>query len=408
MRAVRTVMVVVICVGVFGVRAAGAAAVLPVSGGALGSGFFLPGVTADGQNVWEERGGYATSGQLGKGDFDFQNPSFSTACPSSGTGRLVRSDGAVLVGTVTRTGTCSGAPGSEQITFDAAQGSRDLVGAHLVLTGQPGVGEPPPEPGALFSVALQIRGELTVASRIGYVMTDVGGHVSAFGGAPSLGDAPTSAATRIALTPSRNGYWIVNAAGAVYAFGDAHWYGNAPALSFGEIVRSIASTTTNRGYWLFTSTGRALPFGDAKFYGDVHTSHLNGAIVDAVPTADHRGYYLVGADGGVFSFGDAKFYGSTGDLHLNQPVDGIAPTATGGGYWLVAADGGVFTFGDARFRGSMGGHRLNQPVNAIARYGTGYLLVATDGGIFNFSDQLFFGSRGATPTAPIIAVASTG
>jgi hypothetical protein len=34
--------------------------------------------------------------------------------------------------------------------------------------------------------------------------------------------------------------------------------------------------------------------------------------------------------------------------------------------------------------------------------------VATDGGIFNFSDQLFFGSRGATPTAPIIAVASTG
>jgi hypothetical protein len=408
-RVVGILIVVLICVGGFGMRAAGASVALPVTGGALGRAVILFGVSPGDQNDWSETGGYVTGGQLGKGNFDFENNAFPSSCPSSGTGRLVRSDGAVLSGAITRTGTCSGAPGTEQIIFTATTGTRDLLGARLVFTVQPGVAYPLPGDGVDFGVASQIQGTVTTTSRIGYAMSDANARVFAFGGAPSLGDAPTTSVTRIAFTPSRNGYWIVNAAGQVYAFGDAHWYGNAPRLGSGETVRSIAPTTTNHGYLLFTSAGRVLAFGDASFYGDMHTTRLSGAIVDATTTADGHGYYLLGSDGGVFCFGNAHFFGSTGNLRLNQPIDGIATTMTGHGYWLVASDGGVFSFGDAHFRGSMGGQHLHQPIIGIARYGTGYLMAARDGGIFNFSNQLFFGSLGGTTSpTPIAAIASTG
>jgi hypothetical protein len=351
--------------------------------------------------------------QLGRGTYEFTGTHAGT-CPNdtmSGTARLIRSDGAVLSGTVTGTETCwervaFGRASPVHLTFALTTGTRDLLSAHLVFTGTR----------TMYFVyrnqayhdSYQIQGDVTVSARVGYVTTALDGHVFAFGGVPSLGAAPTASVTRIALTRSHNGYWIVNAAGQVYAFGDARWDGNAPSLLPGETVRSIAPTTSDRGYWLFSSAGRVLPFGDAHFSGDMHTAHLGAPIVDAAITPDGHGYYLLGADGSVFTFGSAHFYGSTGNLRLNQPADGIAPTATGRGYWLVASDGGVFAFGDARFRGSMGGHALNQPVIDIARYGTGYLMAASDGGIFNFSNQPFFGSATTTPGSPTVAVAVTG
>jgi hypothetical protein len=401
------IVVALIAAGICGVRPVSASTAMPITGGALGQEVVGP---LDAAPEWTVTGGYVVAGQLGKGSFSFTGGGNGCSV-SSGMARFTRSDGAVLTGTVSGTATCAvkGLTSfAEHLVVDLTSGTRDLVSAHLVLNGTATFLGMPYIMTPIFNDSFSISGNVTVTAPMGYAMTDQHGHVSAFGGTASYGNASTATATRIVMTPSHHGYWIVNATGQVYAFGDAHWYGNAPALLPGETVRSIASTPTTHGYWLFSSTGRVLPSGDAHFYGDMHAAHLSAPIIDATATADGHGYYLLGSDGGVFTFGDAHFYGSTGNLRLNQPVDGIAPTATGHGYWLVATDGGIFTFGDAHFRGSMGGHPLNRPVIAIARYGNGYLMTASDGGIFNFSNQPFFGTTTTPPADPTVAIASTG
>jgi hypothetical protein len=400
-----------IMVGSVGARPADAAVGMPVAGGAIGEGAVVlpdPGPPSI-PTVWEENGGYATDGQLGHGTYSFSGTFGMPGCHVSGSARMTRSDGAVLIGTVTGIVTpCEGGPGSERLSLDLTTGTRDLVRAGLSFVGVHGEGGALPEPGFNFSDHFQISGELSVTSRIGYVLTDGAGIVSSFGGAPSFSSLWAADATRVVLTPSRNGYWVVDASGRVVSFGDARWFGDTPSLTFGETVRTLLPTPTSRGYWLVTSNGRVFAFGDAHFFGDLRRLRLNGAIVDGASTPNGDGYYLVGSDGGIFAFGGAHFYGSTGNLRLNQPIDGIATTATGHGYWLAASDGGIFTFGDARFRGSMGGRPLAAPVVGIARYGTGYLLVASDGGVFKFSPQLFFGSGVGESSRPIVAVAATG
>jgi hypothetical protein len=285
-------------------------------------------------------------------------------------------------------------------------GTADIATAHLVIHIVPRFAP------SITSVksSFLMRGTLTLRRRLGYAMVGANGTTYTFGGVAHLGDAPTSHAVDLSLTPSGGGYWVVNNAGQVYAFGDARYLGGANTAGFasGESVTSISPTPTGRGYWLFTTNGRALRFGDAALFGDIGTTRLNQRIVGSVATPTGKGYYMVAADGGVFAFGDAKFRGSMGATHLNRPVVGLVPTADNTGYWLVAADGGVFNF-DAPFFGSMGAVALNRPIVAMVPYSGAYLMIASDGGVFNFSTGLFFGSAAAsTLPAAIVNGAAIG
>ena len=383
------------------------------------AGFFVsatqPGFFSEGDG-----GSYALSGQLGHGSYSFRlsfDPK-NTGCArptdiekASGAAKLVRSDGAVLTGTVKAFEKCDSVPGIPvTMNVDLTKGSRELVSAHLVFRGlvsSIAISGPESDRG---SEAFSITGSSTVTARIGYWMVDANGGVRAFGGVNAMGNALTSSAVHIEPTPTGNGYWIVDTLGRVFAFGDARRLGNANRglLSPGEVITSLSATPSGHGYWLFTDRGRELPFGDTKDYGDLHAVPLNGRVIGSSATPTANGYYMVALDGGVFAFGDARFRGSMGAAHLNSPVNGLVPTADNRGYWLVAADGGVFTF-HAPFLGSMGGTPLARPIIGMVRYGAGYLMVAQDGGIFNFSHNPFFGSLGGlTRTSPVVSAASVG
>ncbi len=81
------------------------------------------------------------------------------------------------------------------------------------------------------------------------------------GGVSHFGDAPTTKATDIELTPSGRGYWVVNAKGQVYSFGDANYLGNANRSLFvpGEIVTAMSSTPTGRGLLALHVEGPSVP-----------------------------------------------------------------------------------------------------------------------------------------------------
>ena len=126
-----------------GISVAGAAPVVPsvvqqqfgTASGTVGIDVYL-GVEGD-------RGSYTSSGQLGRGQYRFEFDYHSDnrcdhptdAFITNGTAELVRSDGAVLRGTVTETQSC--VVGVNRVTYAVTltHGSRDLVGAHLVFTG---------------------------------------------------------------------------------------------------------------------------------------------------------------------------------------------------------------------------------------------------------------------------------
>jgi hypothetical protein len=342
----------------------------------------------------EYEGRYSSTGQLGSGTYLYGT--------DANTATFVRSDGMILHGTTASSTDCAPAV----IVFGGCAvldltGTADIAGAHLVVAATD-VGQN----GSDF----QMHGTIALNRPIGYAMVDANGTTYGFGGLESLGDAHTTAATDLELTPSRFGYWIVNAAGQVFAFGDAPYLGNANGSTFsaGEKVTSLSATPSGKGYWLFTSKGRVLPFGDAGSFGDLHATTLKGGIVGSIATPTGKGYYMVGSDGGVFAFGDARFRGSMGGVKLNQPVVGLVPTANNNGYWLVAADGGVFSF-NAPFHGSMGSVALNRPVVTLVPYDGAYLMIASDGGIFDFSPGPFFASLGSTSIpAPITNGAATG
>jgi hypothetical protein len=360
-------------------------------------------------------GNYALTGQLGRGSYVFVMSYATSQCTQAGdvsnergVARFVRSDGAVLTGTVTTSLPCAGNGGAPQkYVVSLTRGSRDLVGARLEFFGT--FVTYAMRSGSVGLESWLVTGSSSARPRIGYWMVDTAGTVYAFGGVDRLGDAPTQSAVHIEPTPSQKGYWIVDASGRVFAIGDAHSFGSASSslLPSGESVTSLSATVSGLGYWLFTDHGRVLSFGDAQFFGDLRAVKLNGLVVGSVVTPTGRGYYMVARDGGVFAFGDAKFRGSMGGTHLNQPVVGLVPTSNSDGYWLVAGDGGVFAFGKARFLGSMGSVQLSRPVIGMVRYGAGYLMVAQDGGIFDFSDAPFFGSLGETTLAnPIVSAAA--
>jgi hypothetical protein len=383
-----------------------AAAAAPVTQTIFGAG---SGTTSTGVQFLSAPGSYRSTGQLGVGHYQigFAAPSFFETAVA-----FTRSDGMALTGSSDgiQVGSGCGGWGTDHslgciklhLTGTADIASADLMVSLTSIDNN----SSKPEPGSLL-----MSGTLTLRRRLGgYAMVDANGKAYAFGGIDHLGDAHTTAATDLELTPSHSGYWIVNQAGQVSMFGDATWFGNADPTTFsrGETVTSLSATPTGQGYWLFTNKGRAIPFGDARFHGDLHTKTLNGRIIGSIATPTGNGYYMFGTDGGVFAFGDAKFRGSTGNIRLNRPVVGLVPTADNRGYWLVAADGGVFSF-NASFHGSMGSVALNQPIVTMVPYDGAYLMVASDGGIFNFSKGLFFGSEGGTHLpAPIVGAAAAG
>jgi hypothetical protein len=408
MRRVTKVLLAVLCVSVSlvigGPVTTAAAAPVPVTQTIFGAG---SGTTLTAVQFLSARGSYTSTGQLGVGHYQigFAN--------NSETGvTLTRSDGMTLTGEsgVIHVGSGCGGSGNDLsvgcIHLNLV-GTADIASADLMIS-MTNVDNTSESPGPS---SLLMTGTLTLRHRLGgYAMVDANGKSYSFGGVDHLGDAHTTAATDLELTPSHSGYWIANAAGQVFAFGDARWFGNANLSTFSpaELVTSLSATPTGKGYWLFTSKGRAIPFGDAQFHGDLHTTNLNGRIIGSIATPTGNGYYMVGTDGGVFAFGDAKFRGSTGNMRLNRPVVGLVPTVDNHGYWLVAADGGVFSF-NAQFHGSMGGVTLNQPIVTMVPYDGAYLMAASDGGIFNFSKGLFFGSEGGTHLpAPIVGASAAG
>lgn len=215
--------------------------------------------------------------------------------------------------------------GSYSSTSQLGNGRVDLVGgadiasAHLVLA----ITEPTNlDRHGVAPAGFLMRGTVTLRHRLGYAMVDSDGTTYTFGGVEHLGDAHTSQATDLKLTPSHNGYWIVNAAGQVFAFGDAGQYGsvNSSRLVPGETVTSMSVTPSGKGYWLFTSKGRAVTLGDAHFFGDLHATPLTGPVVGSVATPTGHGYYMVGSDGGVFTFANAPFFGSNGNTPIPVPI----------------------------------------------------------------------------------------
>ncbi len=356
-----------------------------------------------------EGGSYATTGQLGRGRYWFVStfPDDPEAVTGTGTARFVRSDGAVLTGTVTTTLAGGAAIDNIRVSYKVVltHGTRELVGAKLTATGvlhnhlSPGPGEAGDE-------AFAFQGTSSVTTRVGYWMVDSAGTVYPFGGAQRYGNAHTLTAVHIEATASRSGYWIVDATGRVFAFGDARWLGNANAASLGrgEAVVSLSATPSGHGYWLFTNHGHVMAFGDTVDYGDLRSLDVSAAtspVVASASTPTGKGYYIVTSEGGVYHFGDAPGRGGVAGVPINRPIVGFVATPDDRGYWLVASDGGVFAF-NVPFLGSMGATPLNQPVVGMVRYGTGYMLIARDGGIFDFSPQLFFGSLGSAPPARAI------
>ena len=200
--------------------------------------------------------------------------------------------------------------------------------------------------GPTVPIGFLMHGTLTLDHRHGYVALDGAGTTYAWGGVSHFGDAPTTNATDIELTPTGRGYWVVNAKGQVYSFGDANYLGNANRSLFvpGEIVTAMSSTPTGRGYWLFTSKGRVFPFGDAPFLGDMRHTLLAAPIVASAATTTGRGYFLAAADGGVFTFGDAHFQGARSGTHLRAPVVAIVTNPNASGYWLFSSNGDIFAF----------------------------------------------------------------
>jgi hypothetical protein len=207
---------------------------------------------------------------------------------------------------------------------------------------------------------------------------------------PQLSTATVSSTTIRGTTRG----WTVRANGTVTAFGGAPGLGDARGIALNAAIVGMSGTATGNGYWLTAADGGVFAFGDAQFQGSMGGKPLNKPIVGMTATPSGSGYWLVASDGGIFAFGDAAFHGSMGGKPLNRPMVGMASTSTGRGYWSVASDGGIFAFGDAAFHGSMGGKPLNQPVTGMSATpsGRGYWMVAADGGIFSFGDAAFRGS----------------
>ncbi len=232
----------------------------------------------------------------------------------------------------------------------------------------------------------------------GYWIATVGGSVTAYGEAPSLGSMVGKHLNQpivgIEATSDGKGYWLVASDGGVFAFGDASYFGSEGSHHLNKPIVGMAATPDGQGYWLVASDGGLFTFGNAPFFGSEGSHHLNQPIVGMAATPDGQGYWLVASDGGLFTFGNAPFFGSEGSHHLNQPIVDMAATPDGQGYWMAAADGGVFTFGDAPFEGAEAGHRLNAPVGSIegTQNGQGYWLLADDGGVFAFGGAAFMGS----------------
>jgi ribosomal protein L24E len=376
-----------------------------------------------------DSGSYAGSGQIGIGVYHFwstYSPAGCTNATYTGTAMLIRSDGAILSGTLTGTSTCTGPSTNATftVTLTACTGgcmSRPRDFEHATFDVNCSWGSATTISGTPTGESCRGSGTLAVTHRIGYASLDDHGQLHVFGGPYRANRIAAPGAIAMAGTGDGAGYWILDTNGRVSSVGTATSFGgvNVPP---DDPARAVAATPAGDGVWVFTARGRVFALGAAPLLGDVSTLRLNRPIVAAAAAPDGKGYWMVASDGGVFAFGSAKFFGSAARLRLNRPVVGIAATESGKGYWLVASDGGVFSFGDAPFRGSLGNMRLNRPVTAVSRYGSGYLLVAADDGVFDFGTtpspnvlddpsilvrKVFFGTDQPADN-PVVAVVAVG
>jgi beta-lactamase family protein len=228
--------------------------------------------------------------------------------------------------------------------------------------------------------------------------------VTAWGGAPNLGDAgPAVPTVAVAATPDGRGYWTVGSDGSVYSFGDAAYHGGASSLTRAPIV-GLSASPEGGGYWLVAGDGSVYSFGAAAFHGSA-AGTASAPVAQMAPTPDGGGYWLVGRDGSVYSFGDAGFHGSAAG-NATSPVVGVAATADGGGYWLVGSNGAVYSFGDAGFHGSAAGLESG-PIVGISRTpdGGGYWLVGANGAVFSFGDAVYGG--GGVGPGPAVGIAAS-
>ena len=171
----------------------------------------------------------------------------------------------------------------------------------------------------------------------------------------------------IAAAPD-GGYWVATSAGRVTAFDGAPRLGDLRGDD--EQVVALAGVPGGTGYYLLTTTGRVVGFGEAPTFGDRHEQAAATELVALAVHPQGQGYWVLDRAGNVHGFGDAVAQGSATDLTMwsqtykgqqagRPPVElaaaatphaeavALLPTHTGRGYWVALADGAVCHFGDA-------------------------------------------------------------
>jgi len=185
----------------------------------------------------------------------------------------------------------------------------------------------------------------------------------------------------------------VTSQGRVSAFGGAPFLGDVDHITLNAPVVGIETDRDGHGYYLVAADGGVFAFG-ATYYGSAGGINLAAPIVDMATDSDGSGYWLAAADGGVFSY-SATFQGSAGGISLSEPIVAMDSRNNGSGYWLLALDGGVFNYG-ANFYGSItssaGDHRPARDIIAT-NSDQGYWIVSGPG------EWRHFGTAASSPSA---------
>lgn len=221
------------------------------------------------------------------------------------------------------------------------------------ITPDTTAGGPRPTDGSMAGrhLAGAVVGTVLAPGCTGYWQFGADGGVFAFGSAPYLGRADTTAAdptVAMATTPDGRGYWLVDATGTVTTHGDAT---DLPASSPGPLtgrVVALVPTPDAKGYWIATTTGAVAAHGDATSYGSLVADgiHPDGIVTALTPTSDGHGYWLLTSGGAVYAFGDAPYLGGPNTSSTPGPWVGLVAAPTGG-YWTVGASGRATAYGTA-------------------------------------------------------------
>ena len=188
--------------------------------------------------------------------------------------------------------------------------------------------------------------------------------------APGLGNASRGQTAApivgIAATIGGRGYRLAASDGRVYDVGAKPVAQSAAAqhaLAENADVVGIA-TAANGGYWLAHRNGAVTAVG-TRALGRLTVPAHAARVVGIAATSDATGYWLVTADGRVHAFG-APLKGDLAHSREKADIVGIAPSGNDG-YWLAAADGKVYAFGAPTFPRDAGA-KPSAPIVAILPY----------------------------------------